>query len=189
MAVDVVPPVTGVDRSVQALPVVAVAHGRSDHDLVLGGQAGQRDTLTVEAGEVDLHVVERDLVEPVRLHVKERRRPRLRAGKPHRASGLKGLGTLGKIELYTISGDVDEGRSCRRFHASQVRHPRTLPEDLPGGARRSVPALPAQALSAAGTPKPSSPDGRYDPPSVGGSRTAGRRPVTGTGWRSSCERH
>ena len=50
MAVDVVVVVGGVGRPVQALPVVAVGHRRGDDELVVGGEAGQRQPPVDDGG-------------------------------------------------------------------------------------------------------------------------------------------
>jgi len=98
-----------VDCTVQALAVIAVPHRRGHDDLVLAREAGQRDPLTVEAGQVDIHAVERDPVELPWLDVQERGGAGINAPKTHGAGGLKGLGAQIEIELDAVSADVDEG--------------------------------------------------------------------------------
>jgi hypothetical protein len=142
--IDVVPAVCRVDRSVQPLPVIGVAHRRRHHDLVLEGQSGQRDPLTVEVGEVDLHVVEGGSVEPLWLDVQEGRPPRFGAVETHGARGLEGRGALGQIELDAVSGDIDEGRVRPGFHPGQVGHARHSFKSSRGPPPRSVRAVPGQ---------------------------------------------
>jgi len=105
-AVDVGPPVGGVDAAVQPLAVVAEAHGRVDDELVLPGQRLQGEPAAIDRVDVDRIAVEVDGRDGHRLEVGERgAAPAGEADPGHRAERRV---VRGQVEGDVVRRDVEE---------------------------------------------------------------------------------
>ena len=112
--------VDGVDEAVQALAGVRVEAVGVDDELVLGGEAVERDARVGERGRrVDRPAVERDLAHLARDQVDERRGAR-RRGEADDGAGSEDLGALRQVERDLVRLRLDDRAALLRLDAGEV---------------------------------------------------------------------
>jgi hypothetical protein len=134
-----------VDEPVQALAGVHVAAGGLDDELVLGGQAGQRDPVVLAvAGDVERGAVQRRGRHLGAHEVDPAVRARLPAAEPDRRAGGEGrragpARAVGEVERHHVLGDLEQRGPSLGLDAGQVGRGHAVSGSFARVAVRAVP--------------------------------------------------
>ncbi len=132
--VRVVPAVGRVDRAVQPLAVVAVAHHRLDHELVVTAQAGQREPPVGERGDVQRAAVEPGGAQLTGLDVDERVASAM-GGEADGGRRVEAGLVTGQVERDVVGRDGDQVGAASRLVEGEGAHG-GHPKRAPAGRAR-----------------------------------------------------